>query len=468
MGDLLSILSQGASSLSAHQAAVATASNNLQNANTPGYARQRAELTATLPADFNGHGYIGRGVELATVSQARDKFLEQQVPAALGNEARSTAEADSLQTLSVLDPTTPGGLPVSFSQFYATMRALSQNASDPNLRQAAVSATQGLATSFNRTARAIETARAGIDAALPSNLEDANRAAADIAKLNNDINAARATGHEPNDLLDARQMSMDKLASLVGATPILDGHGSVTMVLPGGTALVSGVSASKLTAVGDGANGGHLAVYFAPADGSPARPLAANAVGGKVGGLLDARDGALKDAGTQIDQLAFDVANQVNGIHAAGFALDGTTGHDLFVVSPTVTGAAARLGVDPDVKGNPALLAAATTAAGTPGDSSNMNVLVASEDSLLSNGLDASSTVSSVISDYGASAASAKAFSQQDGAILTNVQTMRESVSGVSIDEELVNLTKSQRAYEATMKVITTADDMLNTLLQLR
>jgi flagellar hook-associated protein 1 FlgK len=468
VGDLLSILSQGGASLSAHQAAVATASNNLQNANTPGYARQRAELTAALPADFNGHGYIGRGVELQTVTQARDKFLEQQIPAALGNQARSSSEADSLQSLSVLDPTTPGGLPVSMSQFYAAMRALSQNPGDSNLRQAAVSATQALATSFNRTSRAVETARAGVDAALPSNLEEANRAAADVAKLNQDINAARANGHEPNDLLDARQASMDKLATLVGASPILDGHGSVTIVLPGGTTLVSGVTASKLTAVGDGNNGGHLAVYLAPGDGSPPRAVPANGVGGKVGGLLDARDGALKDAGTQIDTLAFDVANQINTVHQAGFALDGSTGHNLFAVTATATGAASRLAVDPDVKGNPSLLAAAASAAGTPGDATNLNALVGSESGALSNGLDASSTVASIISHYGASAAAAKNFSEQDGAILSNLQNMRESVSGVSIDEELVRLTQSQRAYEATMKVITTADDMLNTLLQLR
>src|SRR3954452_1669745 len=154
MADMLALLSNAASSLAAHRAASATASNNLQNANTPGYARQRAELVPTLPADFLGRGFLGRGVELSTISQARDRFIEQQIPTAIGSQARSSTESEALSAVSALDPEAASGLGAALGAFYSSMRALSQNAGDVNLRQSAVSAGHRLALAFNRTARA--------------------------------------------------------------------------------------------------------------------------------------------------------------------------------------------------------------------------------------------------------------------------------------------------------------------------
>src|SRR4051812_5538404 len=198
MPDLFSLLSQAGQTLSAHRAAAATASNNLQNANTPGYARQRAELAAILPAEFAGAGYLGRGVELQTVSQSRDRFIEQQMPLAFGTQARSSAESDSLRTISVLDPDAPLGVPTALSNFYSSLRALSQNAGDPSLRQAVVTASQQLALTFNNTAKGIESARTGIDASVSGVVQEVNRASELVARMNVQITIARAQKAEPN------------------------------------------------------------------------------------------------------------------------------------------------------------------------------------------------------------------------------------------------------------------------------
>ena len=104
MSDLLSILTQSASSLSAQQAVAATASHNIQNAGVAGYSRQTATLETTLPADQVGGAYIGRGAQLQTVTQARDRFLEAQIPAQLGLAAQSGATSTALASVSVLDP----------------------------------------------------------------------------------------------------------------------------------------------------------------------------------------------------------------------------------------------------------------------------------------------------------------------------------------------------------------------------
>ena len=159
MSDLLAILSQGAASLAAQRAAAATASHNLQNANTPGYARQRATIAATLPADRYGSAWIGRGSVLQGISQSRDRYLEAQIPAQLGLSARSAAASATLGSVTVLDPNVTGGLGDALSGFYTALRAAAQNPADPGLRQAAVTASRTLALTFQRTRSGLEEAR---------------------------------------------------------------------------------------------------------------------------------------------------------------------------------------------------------------------------------------------------------------------------------------------------------------------
>jgi flagellar hook-associated protein 1 FlgK len=466
--DLLAILSTGAASLSAQRAAAAVASHNLQNANTPGYARQRANLEAVVPADYVGGGFVGRGVRLASVTQARDRFLESQVPGSLGNASRSAAEADALEAVSALDPQSTGNLADALSGFYASLRGLSQDAGNPQLRQAAVSSARSLTLAFRRTAASLEQARTGLDAQIRGRAAEVNQLAHSVARLNGDVRAARASGAEPNDLLDARQSALDRLAELVGAVPVADANGDVNVTLGGGASIVTGGLAGSLRLEADVSNGGHLSVRVNLPGSASAAALAPSALGGALGGALDARDGALAMAASRLDQLAFDVAGATNAVHRAGYGLDGVAGRDLFDAGAAPAGAAARMSVSAAVSADPRALAAASSASALPGDASTLHALVATESQGLTGGLAAASALSDVTSQFGAASQRARAAAEQDGALRDHLQSMRTSLSGVSIDEELIEMQKAQRAYEAIAKVIQTSSEMLGTLLNLR
>lgn len=463
MSGLLTLLSQSASSLQAQQAYSSTVAHNLSNSNTVGYSRQRAEIAAVVPADRYGSAYIGSGAMLQTISQARDKFIEAQMPGAIARQMASGTEAETLKGVTVIDLDT--SVAPALSEFYTRLRALSQNPGSSNYREAAVSAATQLALSFNRSAAGIDQARSAIDSKLEGRLPQINEALKQVAELNAQIRQARVTGGEPNDLLDARQRLGDQLAEWVGAVPIPNDKGDLNLALADGTSLVAVERAASLSALPSAANGGHLQIYISKTDGSTPTVLT-SATGGEVRGLLDARDGALLTAQNDLDQLAFELSGAINTVAAAGVALDGSSGRPLFTGSATATGAAAALAVNTDLVANTNLFPAGTTSA--PGDGRAVQQMIDTESLVLTNGTNAAGSLARITAEFGSATARAAARFEADGSMLTHLDGMRQSTSGVSVDEELVNMQKAQRAYEAVTRVITSANEMLDTLMKIK
>ena len=468
--DLLSILNTAQTSLAAQQAVLATTGHNINNANTPGYSKQTAVLEAVTPAEQVNGAYIGRGATLTTVTQARDKFIESQVPQAFANAAFSSAKSNALAAYSGLDPSSSGGVGAAVSTFYANLSALAQNPGDTGLRTTFLGAASAMAQAFQNASGSIEAARSGLDASVGSLASQINSETAAVAQLNDAINQASASGGTPNDLLDQRQQHLDQLASLAGATIVPTSTAAVNVYLPGGLALVAGDRTATLSTqpLPPEASGlpSHVGLVYTPSDGSAPVSLQGSAVGGQLGGLLDARDGALATAGTQLDGLAADLATALNQQSQAGYLTSGTAGGPLFDVGAGGRGSAARMKL---LVTDPSQLALAASAAGGSGDAGNANALLATASATLpTSQANVQATVSAITSSYGATAATANAFAAQDAAVKDNLVTMRASASGVSIDDEMITLQQAQRGYEAIARVITTADQMMQTLLQIQ
>jgi flagellar hook-associated protein 1 FlgK len=474
MADLLSILSGAQSSLAAQRALQATAANNIDNASTPGYARQRVAIDPVVSGDYVRGTYLGGGATAGAVTQARDRFLEAQIPAALGAATSSATESDALAAVHALDPGVAGGVGNALASFYSGLRALAQDPTNSSLRSGALGAAQALAASFQQTRGALEDARGGLDQQLAASAAEANSEAAAVADLNGRIRAASGAGGTPNDLLDLRQKHLDRLAELTGASFYPSSNGDVNVALPGGAALVSGSAAGTLSAVADPANGGHLALQLTmPGAGKPAALAAAP--GGQLGGTLAARDGAIGAAVQGLDGLAANVAATANAVHAAGTypgAAAGVGGGPLFTPPPVdpATGAidATRYAATMSVAvADASKLATVSPSGGAFGN--NAQALVATESAAFGNPAQtAEATLAGITSAFGASAERARAVSDQEGALKDHLSTLRESASGVSIDDEMIQLQQVQRGYEAITKVIQVADQMMETLLQLK
>ncbi len=466
--DLIGVIMNAGAGLAVFKAQVATASHNIANANTPGYARQDAVATETNPAEEIGiNGYIGRGVSLQGVVQNRDQFIEAQIGVAFANSSSTSAQADALSTVTALDPQAQGGVTDALGKFYSALRDLNQNPGDQGLRQAVVDSVQALARSFNVAANALGSARSGIDQNVSALADKANGLLASVADLNRKIALAVNSGRTPNDLLDVRQNDIDQLAQMLGTQAVPDDHSNISLVLPGGTALVSGAVAAKLGTQANTANRGHFDLTFTPLDGSQPSALKASDLSGQIGGLVNARDDVLGGAETSLDTLAYDFATTVNTQHEAGYALDGSTGNDLFATLTSATGAASNIAVDSTTYANPSLLAAAGSANSGPGDSTNLQAIIGTESTQLSTGLNAQDGMAKLTSDFGIAVSTVNDSSEFDKNLLADLTNARESASGVSVDDELTNLIQAQNAYNALSKVITTTNTMLDTLMKM-
>ena len=446
MADLFSTLSLGARALQAHRTAAATASHNLENASTAGYARQRAQL-GTNEAERVGNSFVGTGVVVQGVSQARDRFVEARLPQLFASSSAAQARTAALASVSAFDPQGGVDMGTTMSSFFASLRGLQTRPDDPSVRKGAVAAADAVAAGYRRAAADVEGARAAIDQDLTAKVPQANQALAAVADLNRRIRVASAGGAAPNDLLDERQRAVDAAVQLTGAVVIPNDDGDIGLALPNGKSLVNGDRAAALSTGVDVE--GRVAVKVNGDD------TAGGDFGGVFGGAFAARDDDLGAVAKSLDDAANAFANAVNAAHVTGFAKDGSSGRNLFVGT-----SAKDLVVNAEIKANPSLLAVSSDPA-NPSSTGTLTSLLAVE------GNDPVGAFADVVADFGVRANSAEAEASASDALLQHGLGLREAASGVSVDEELVELQRAERAFQAASKVIQTADGMLETLLNL-
>ena len=454
MSSLFGLLNLGANALQAQNAGVAVASNNVANANTPGYSRQRLDLESLIGAPLVG------GVRVGGVDRLSSDLLAGRIRSNTSSFSVADAFAGALLDLEGAMSTQGADLGSLVAGFFAKVGEVSASPTDQGLRDATVAAASSLGTGMRQQAAAVTGAREQANQRIREKTVDANGLLRDIARANKTLTAS-------NDpvVADQREQAAEQLSKLIGGTARIDPDGQMRVTLGGGQVLVDGMRAAQLISTRDPALGGMDRIEVV--DGSHRSDVTGNIDGGAIGGELRMRDQAAVAAMAQLDQLAYDVTTQVNQVHQQNAGLDGTTGHALFAPVGQVAGAAAAMRVDPALLTDSRLLAAAAPGTGT-GDNQGALALVALRDQPLAAGgtrtfIDAGIDVAAGV---GRSAAEAVADRDFFGAQGDHLSGLRDSISGVSIQEEMTSLSQFQHASEAQVQFLHTVDELLGTIIE--
>ena len=444
--------------LAAQQLGVAVTGQNIANVNTPGYSRQRVELVESAPAQIGGFS-LGTGVSVAGIQTFRDIFIESRLQTETGISGRLGARRDALAPVeTALQGSASGGLQNAMAAFFGAFRDLEGNPNSVPLRAVVLQKAGNLSSSFQSTRGRLEDIQRSTDGQVRSTADEINSISQKIAGLNENIRVAEATGGNASPLIDQRTELVNAIAEKAGAKAVSNDDGTVTITIGEGRALVSGGTAFSLTAAPTPPNGFATVLL----DGQPAVFDE-----GAIKGLQE----ALAETTNQIsdlDGLAATIAQRVNALHAAGTDMDGNPGLELFDTAAPIT--AANLRLNPVVAGNPRTVVASavpqpnehgTVAGQIAGLLTDTNSAVGSRTGSFG------SIFGAMVSDAGEAVKSADDALQTQSAIIAQVTAQRNAVSGVSLDEEAINLMQYQKAYEAAARFMRVADEMTQTILSL-
>jgi flagellar hook-associated protein 1 FlgK len=415
------------SGLIASQEAIDTTGHNIDNAETPGYSRQTAVLqtnpslpiAAMSPITGKG-GQLGEGVSVATITRIRNTYLDAQYRTQNASLGAASTEAEELQQAqSAFDEPSSSGLSSQLSAFWSAWGSLANSPSGA-AREGVVSTGTQLATTLNQLSGQISTIAGqatqqynAITGPTGEVQDDANQ----IAQLNQQIKLSEQAGQQPNDLLDRRDLLLDKLSTL--------GNVTVTQAADGSDTVNFGDAAKPLV---EGATVNWPQTLTA-------------AAGGQLGALLklSGPTGQLASYQTALNEVAAQLNGSVNALHTSTPFFTGTTAATIAVA---VTPAEVQ-----------------TSAGGASGGNEVAQAIAA-----LRGGV-AERTYIGLVAQVGSDVRTAQDDQTTAQAVVSSISNQRQSVSGVSLDEEMTNLISFQRGYEASARTLTAMDEMLSTLI---
>ncbi|MDR3557625.1 MAG: flagellar hook-associated protein FlgK [Syntrophobacteraceae bacterium] len=430
MASLALVLNTAEQTLMNTQTELATASNNISNANTTGYARQTA-VQVENPAISTLHGWMGAGASIKTITQTRDNYLEQQLMNATGSDSQYTSLASQLTSIqATASDSGSNGISQALGNFFDSWSTLAQNPTGTSQQTGVDSAAQNLASSISSTYSQLSQINSQFSGQISDTVDQANTLINQISQLNTDILKSSAVA-QPNDLIDQRYAAMDSLAKLIPVSFSTNSNGSVNVdtVQNNSTVnLINGADPPTLITDSSGFSGGQL------------------------GGLLTAQSD-LAGYMNQFDYFAGTLITEVNKVTTASSLPDVFSGTDASTIaansgflsgqsSDTVSSVAQSMSALQDQT------VQFTTDPGQP--SSTLQQYLGS-----------------IQQTIGADTQNANNNQTYYDSLKSELQSQQQSLSGVSIDEELVNIMKYQQIYQAAAKVVQTTSTLMNTVINM-
>lgn len=462
MSNISKILDISRRALVAQQAALNVTSNNIANVNTPGYSRQRIILepnsTSHQVSSLQTQKFLGAGVSVLTVERTRSTFISSEIRSEKQEMKRwQHREQYFLEIESIYNEPSDSGLSSVIQDFWDAWDELSNDPQSWSARERLKQGGISLSNTINYMNKRFVDLQMNLDEELVMRVEEVNSLLDQIGGMNLRIASSVARNIEPNELKDQRDMLIENLSELIDVQIVEHPSGSVTVSLSGRT-LVERDSVYKLGVKERSLGYGivHDVVWGSDQD------ITIN--NGMLKGILEVRDDVIVNELEHLDTLASALVTSVNSIHQGGYALDGTTDHVFF--DPDTTGAR-DMAVDATILAD--LNNIAASGDGSPGDASTaLEIANLRESRVLQSG---TSTIedyyASAIASIGVRSREATFMRENQELIVEQLENQRSSISGVSLDEEMMNLVKYQHAYEAAAHLISTIDEMMQTIIDI-
>ena len=454
MSDLFGILGTASRALEAQRVGLDVTGQNIANVNTPGYSRRVVDFGSVPPV---GQNSAGRGVEVLAIRAQRDGLIERRLQVETSGSERYATIAERIGSIESVVARGAGSVDTRLNEFYDSWARLALRPTDAVARQDVLESGNAVAAAFRSTAARISDLGRDTDQQVVATVNDINTLTRRIAELNVSIGSTTSSGAKLQ-LQDEQQQLVNELATLTDVRVVARTEGGVDIDTASGQALVIGNTGYALATPTAGAAGYHAVT----AGGDDVTAVLS---GGRLGGLLEVRDRLLPAYAARLDDQAAALATAVNTAHTAGFDLDGNAGQNFFTAPPPGNvGAAAALQVTPAVAADTRLVAAGATA--QQGDNEAARALAAIRTARVMDGGTATLTDSwgQLVARIGRDVQAASSERAVRGQIVDQIQSLREQVSGVSLDEEALNLMKFQRAYEANARLFRAVDDAMQIL----
>jgi flagellar hook-associated protein 1 FlgK len=442
MGGLTTSLLIGLQALEASQSALDATSNNIANANTPGYTREVVQLSENAENESAGT-VTGGGVTLDGIQSVRDELLNLQIQQQTSLQSSADTQSSILQQIQQYFASSGNDIATTLSSFSSSLAQLSANPSSSAAQQSVLSAGQNLAQSFNTTANGLTSAQTSADQQVTQTVAQINSLTQQIAQLNSQLSSTSTTSENGGTIEDQRDQLVQQLSTLTGINVSQSSSGEVITTGNGSPLVIGGQSFSLQTTTGtDG---------LQQVLDSNGNNITSSIQGGQLGGAIQIRDQVIPGFLNSLNTLASQFATAFNAAQAKGYDSNGNVGQNFFTVPAGTTGAAAGISV---ALTSPSQIAISSD--GSAGSNGNVANLSAALTSALPSGQTPANAYANIVFQVGNATSNAGADSTAIGQNILQLTNQQSAVSGVSIDEETTNLIRYQTAYEAAARIVST------------
>ncbi len=463
----------GRRSMQNSQTGLRTVAHNIANRSTEGYSRQRVDLQHNPPVGDQGKR-VGTGARVVNIESIRNDYLEKQIEGETQKLGFQTSSSDGMTRVEqIYNEQSNKGLNRFVAEFFNSFRELTNNPESLAVRTLVKENATALTQDFQRIHGQLRDIQKDLDFQIKTEVSQINAMTDEIAGLNQKISSIEVQGAPANDERDRRNLLLKELGEKINIKYAENDEGIVTVHAGSTAVLVSGYESMKLSAhESHGTNGerpGRAEIFFHPSETLTPVKITSQINSGKIGGALEIRDNVIENLLEKNDELAFTISNEVNKVHIEGVDRYSKPGILFFDLLGDKKDASANIKLNESVEKDVGRIAAGYQEGG-PGDNRVAHKIAGIQfESVLNKGsANIDDFYNSLVGEVAVITKQTNMRKDHHGNIVKQLGNIRESISGVSLDEETTKMIEMQKAFDASARIIRTADELFDTVLNLK